>query len=247
MTNAIVSGKYRVSERGQHRVVQNCDDDTLDLSVMDSQNPAMLESIYARVMLQPLVFLDAPQDVVLFGLGGGQQVKFLHRYFTTARVTAVEIDPTMVELARSHFMLPADDERLRVVVEDAAAYMREDDSPCDLILSDCYDGDQIAEALHTREFYEACYRKLRPGGIMTVNILRPPTEWANQVVATVAAVFPYWQFHVVAPDQGIIVLWKTPPTHPLPALKARAAALDAVADIGFTGFVEAFGQRRGDA
>ena len=39
------------------------------LITMDPSDPSMLADGYTRVMLQALVFLRAPQDVVLIGLG----------------------------------------------------------------------------------------------------------------------------------------------------------------------------------
>ncbi|MCY0389216.1 methyltransferase domain-containing protein [Robbsia sp. Bb-Pol-6] len=131
-------------------------------------------------MLQPLVFFASPREVLLIGLGGGRQAKFLHRHFPSVNIVAVEIDPVVVDPARSHFQLPGDDERLRVVVQDAAACVHEDDGSCDLIVSDGFmEGDQVVAAFHTPDFYKARHRKLSPDGIMTVNVFRPSSDWAS--------------------------------------------------------------------
>jgi len=238
-------GKYRIADISGRTVLRYADDEGSDLSTMDPSNPDALDDDYTRVMLHPLVFFQAPKDIVIIGLGGGQQAKFLRRYFPTLDVTAVEIDSTVVEVARTHFGLPDNDERLHVIVRDAAEYVRDEDWQCDFIVSDAYgDGNQMVDALHTASFYKACHRKLRAGGVMTVNILRPRSDWVGTFVSTLSEIFIYWQFHVVSPDQGVIVLWKDLPEFPLESIYARAADLDAITNLNFTGFVDSFRQKR---
>jgi spermidine synthase len=243
--NATELGKYRVADIDGRTVLRYTDDEVCDLSTMDPTNPAALDDDYTRVMLHPLVFLPTPKDLLLIGLGGGQQAKFLYRYFPALNLTAVEIDPTVVELARTHFRLPEDDERLQVVVRDAVDYMHDNNKLYDLIVSDAYgDGNLMVDALHTASFYQACHRNLRAGGVMTVNILRPRSDWVGNFVATLSGVFAYWQFHVVSTEQGVIVLWKDVPVFALESVYERAAHLDAIANLNFTGFVDAFRRKR---
>ena len=53
--------------------------------------------------------------------------KFLHRYCPQSDITVVEIDPRMPAVAAMHFRLPAEDERLRIVIDDGAKFVAESD------------------------------------------------------------------------------------------------------------------------
>ncbi|EDW02775.1 eEF1A lysine and N-terminal methyltransferase homolog [Drosophila grimshawi] len=65
---------------------------------------------------------DVYNDVLVIGLGGGGLCSFLHAAFPQARVTAVEIDPIMLEVAEQYFDLKQDD-RLHVVIDDGLAFV----------------------------------------------------------------------------------------------------------------------------
>jgi hypothetical protein len=48
----------------------------------------------------------------------------------------------------------------------------------------------------------------------------------------------------VSTEQGVIVLWKDVPVFALESVYERAAHLDAIANLNFTGFVDAFRRKR---
>ena len=64
-------------------------------------------------------------SVLLMGLGGGSLVLHFQHYFPNCHVTAVEIDPAMVEISQSWFGLVQDKKqnRLHLVTDDAIAYV----------------------------------------------------------------------------------------------------------------------------
>ena len=232
--------KYRVLKEDGRLFVHVGNDEHSYMTVMDLTDPHHLSAPYARTMLLPLAFIPSPTDLVLIGLGGGQQAKFIHRYLPELHTTALEVDPEMVMLARSHFDLPNDDARLRVVVADAADFIHNHrDKQCDMILSDaCSESYEPVDALHTVEFYSACHQMLRPGGIMTVNVYNPIAAWANRFMSTVSAVFPCKKFIPVSQEQGVMILWKDSPNLDWDAIERRAAVLDSRVDLGFRAFCE---------
>ncbi|XP_064535477.1 eEF1A lysine and N-terminal methyltransferase homolog [Drosophila montana] len=65
---------------------------------------------------------DIQNDVLVIGLGGGGLCSFLHAAFPQTRITAVEIDPIMLEVAEQYFELKQDD-RLHVVIDDGLAFV----------------------------------------------------------------------------------------------------------------------------
>ena len=139
-------------------------------SAMRLNRPWDLELAYTRAMMGVLMFNPQPDDVLMIGLGGGSQAKFLRKHCPATGVTAVEIDPRVIAVARTQFELPSDDASLTVVEADGAEYIPRHPECADVILLDGFDaGNQVA-SLATQAFYAACRRALKPGGVLVVNL-----------------------------------------------------------------------------
>ncbi|XP_037038786.1 eEF1A lysine and N-terminal methyltransferase homolog [Bradysia coprophila] len=65
---------------------------------------------------------DHRMDVAVIGLGGGGLCMFLHSCIKKAFVTAVDIDPAMLQVATNYFGLVVDD-RMDVVIEDGLKFL----------------------------------------------------------------------------------------------------------------------------
>ena len=139
-------------------------------SAMKLSRPWDLELAYTRAMMAFLLFDDTPREVLMIGLGGGSLAKFIRRHLPETCVTAVEIDPRIIAVARSQFELPPDDATLTVIEGDGALYVRQHPASADVILLDGFDAGNQVEALATESFYAACRRALRPGGVLVVNL-----------------------------------------------------------------------------
>ena len=148
-------------------------------SAMRVSRPWDLELAYTRAMMGFLMFNQAPQDVVMVGLGGGSLAKFIRKHLPQTHVTAVEIDPRVIAAARTHFELPRDDETLTVVEADGALFVKQQPDSADVILLDGFDAGNQVEALATQKFYTACRRALKSGGMLVVNLWGRDTEFAE--------------------------------------------------------------------
>ncbi len=206
-------------------------------SRMSRWSPDRLVVDYTRTMLAALRHVPEPRQIGIVGLGGGSQVKFLHRYLPTARLEVFEIDPAVLAL-RETFRIPPDDARLQVVLGDAALELPRRPSAYDLLLVDGYDPQGIPPALSTPGFYRACRASLREGGAVAVNLYA--TEHARHV-AHLRAAFGERQVVVLEePRQsnrvafGFLGLPPRPPRAPAlrwwgrRALRREFARLDAV-------------------
>lgn len=81
---------------------------------------------------------DVQKDVLVIGLGGGGLCSFLHSALPQTRITAVEIDPIMLEIAEQYFELKQDN-RFHVVIDDGLAFVercRNEDLHFDAVLFD---------------------------------------------------------------------------------------------------------------
>ena len=142
-------------------------------SSMKVNAPFELVLEYSRCMLGFLLFHPQPREILLIGLGGGSIAKWTHKFLPQANTTAVEINPQVIAVARSHFFLPANDERLNVMEGDGAAYVAGRSGIADVLLVDGYDSVAIAPALDNDHFYRHCYDALTPDGMLVANL------WGN--------------------------------------------------------------------
>src|SRR3954470_21244694 len=65
---------------------------------MRLRKPDWIELEYAQQMMSWMLFLEAPHYIVQLGLGTGALTKFCHRQFPAARVTAVELNPSVIAI-----------------------------------------------------------------------------------------------------------------------------------------------------
>lgn len=123
---------------------------------------------YDYYSLLPLYADDYPRSALILGLGGGiiaNQYRFFH---PTIRVDGVEIDPTVIEIARSDFALT---DRTRVHNQDARVFLRQSHDPYDIIVVDAYT-QQVYIPFHltSQEFFREVRADLSPGGILAMNV-----------------------------------------------------------------------------
>jgi spermidine synthase len=139
-------------------------------SAMRINAPFELELTYTRGMMCFLLFTSQAREVVILGLGGGSIPKYIHRHLPQMRVTTVELNPAVLDAARSHFHLPPDDERLRVVLGDGTVYIRDNPGSADVLMLDAYDSAGLPSELSSQEFYDSCAAALAPDGVLVVNL-----------------------------------------------------------------------------
>jgi len=197
-------------------------------SAMRIREPDALELEYTRAMMGFLLFQPRPRDIALIGLGGGSIAKFIHRRLRESRLTALEINPEVVTAARAYFHLPADDERLRVLTGDGAAFVHANPESQDVLLVDGYDALRIVEALASPEFYRACRDMLRPGGVAVFN-LWGSDAYFPRYFDRLSRAFGEHVLQLPAEKKGNIVVFafrKPLPDVELATLTGQARALD---------------------
>jgi spermidine synthase len=140
------------------------------------------------------------KSALQLGLGAGLLPKELTR--RGLKVTAVEIEPQMVTLARQYFDLPAG---VDVRLSDARSFLRHDTGTYDLIVLDTFASETTAWYLMTKEAFEEMRARLNPGGrllINTVTYANPAKPSLGRIEATLRAVFPDVMLFPEPPPQG---------------------------------------------
>ena len=134
--------------------------------------PEQIELEYVQQMMMWMLFNDNPAQVVQLGLGAATLTKFCYRYFPQAKVSAIELNPNVIDMCRKQFHLPDNDDRLNVMEADALDFVLNParHGSIDILQVDLYDAQAQGPVLDTPEFYQACADCLSENGMMTVNL-----------------------------------------------------------------------------
>lgn len=138
-------------------------------SEMDINAPDELVLAYTRAMMSFLLLLPEPRRIAMIGLGGGSLLKYCYRYLPHSDLTVVEIDAGVIAL-RDDFRIPPDDARLRILLDDGAAWVRATQAQPEVLMVDGFDERGLPEPLGTQDFYDACYSALSAQGVLVVNL-----------------------------------------------------------------------------
>lgn len=142
--------------------------------------------------------LDHPvRSVAILGNAGGTTARAYGVFYPSARIDGVELDPTVTAAARRYLGLSRI-KRLRVFTEDARPFLERTHERFDLILVDAYRQPYVPFYLATRQFFRLVRSRLRPGGIVALNVATVPGDHrlADDIAGTLRNVFPQvltWQ------------------------------------------------------
>ena len=155
-------------------------------------SPYEIELEYVQRMMAWLLFVPpssvAKRHAMQLGLGAATLTKFCRKKLRM-NTTAVELNPQVVSACRFWFKLPPDDERLHIVLGDAALKIQNTDwaGTVDALQVDLYDEDAAAPVLDSADFYADCRKLLTEEGCMTVNLFGESSSYPASVEKITAA------------------------------------------------------------
>ena len=201
---------------------------------MRIRKPRQLELEYAQRMMAWMLWRPSDEvadgHAVQLGLGAATLTRFT-RQVLQMRTTAVEINPTVVTACRMFFHLPQDDERLTVVLGDAALWLADarHAQTVNVLNVDLYDHEAAAPVLDSADFYAACHRVLAPGGLMTVNLFG--RDWSfdrsSRLIAEAFGGDQVWQLSPTKEGNVIVVAGRGVEVPDRQTLVERAEAIEA--------------------
>jgi spermidine synthase len=146
----------------------------------------------------PYRFYHNPPTVLVLGAGMGNDVAAALRN-GAASVTAVEIDPMIIQLGKKlHPEHPYANPRVKIINDDARSYIQNTNSRFDLITfslldshttSSHYSNIRIDNYVYTREALTAAKNLLKPDGIFVVKFQVGKLFIAGRLKATLREVF----------------------------------------------------------
>ena len=130
------------------------------------------EFVYHEMMAHMALFAlgTKPLDVLIIGGGDGGVLREVLRHDHVQTATLCEIDQSVIDLSLEHFPTISngafDDPRAEIVVADGTRFVADPPRSYDAILVDSTDPIGPAAVLFTKEFYGACKKALKPGGVL---------------------------------------------------------------------------------
>lgn len=156
-------------------------------SIYDPSDNKALPVRYTRYMTVSLAYLPEINSIAEVGFGGGRTAWYLHEYLPATKITSVELDGEVYELAKQYFGV-REEKNFNVAIKDGRLFLRNTDETYDIIMIDAYRGPFVPFHLLTREFYQITKNRLNENGVIVQNVA-PSTMLFDSALATISSVF----------------------------------------------------------
>lgn len=174
---------------------------------------------YRALAMAPLATHPAPESGLLIGIGGGVTARAALEDSRVKSLRCVELSPEMVwaaELLGEKLGAPLDASRFLWKEQDGRNDLLLEDRNYDFILTGTIRSfTSMGTLLYSREYFELCSRRLRPGGVLAQSLITRNDDEDRLVTRTMLAVFPetlLWQ----GDDGGKMLLGFKNSDHALP-------------------------------
>lgn len=118
---------------------------------------------------------NPPRSVLMLGLAGGTAFRTLRHLLQDCALTAIDIDPEIVGLAREHMEL--DSLGIEVVIGDAYPWLAKNRRRFDVVIDDIYlagKTDVFRPRAWDASLIDHLQRAVAPGGVLAVNLVTGP-------------------------------------------------------------------------
>jgi spermidine synthase len=171
-----------------------------EVSAIDINRPSYQIIPYTKYLFAAALVNDAPAKALSIGLGAGSFNRLFNLRYPGARLTTVEIDRMILDLAVEYtaFRQSANN---AVVIDDGRRFLHKSDDRWDWIVIDAFvRNSQYPSHLATHEFFTLVADHLSDGGVLAINVIRG-NKLFGCLVATINIVFPNCLVYEV-PDSG---------------------------------------------
>jgi len=209
-------------------------------SAMRIRDPFALELTYTRGMMCILLFNPQIKHVLAIGLGGGSIAKYIHAHCPDIVSKVIELNPKIIQIARSQFYVPENDERLEVIEGDGLQYLAEHTNATEVLLIDAFDSNGIPPNFCSQDFFDQCANTLKSDGILAINLWGSDKNF-DVYLQRIEQSFEGRVLTLPTGKPGNIAVFgfkREPAELRLASLRERAKALEKTHKIEFLQFVE---------
>lgn len=172
------------------------------IAAIDLSNPKRLVCPSIATMFSAALLKPNPEQTFNIGLGSGAFSRLFLSAFRNAKLTTVEIDPLIVELAQTYAKYrPGRGDT--VIVGDGRTHLGQSEHRFDWIVLDAFvRKSKVPSHLTTVEFYRMVAAKLTDDGVFVANFVSG-TPFFRKHLKTLTAVFPQVVFFPVSSERVI--------------------------------------------
>jgi len=121
-------------------------------------------------------------NILILGLGGGSIASIIrNEYKSKAPITAIEIDPTVIDIAINEFGIKNWGEPITIVNEDAFKYVQTLNQQFNVICIDLFIHDEVPDLFLTPSFLTQVISALKPKGAIYFNFMDNTSEKTNRL------------------------------------------------------------------
>lgn len=166
-------GEVKVLDNGTYRILAFGDND--EQSKQLKALPHVPQHTYVQAMLMALMFIEVKSAIVL-GLGGGALIHSLKKYNASIKMTAVELRPCVIDIAKKYFQLPLS-KKLTLIEQDATDFiMHAEHKKVDIIFADLYLEEGVDKKQLSAQFIENSRNMLKEKGMLVLNCWKEQSQ-----------------------------------------------------------------------
>ncbi len=141
------------------------------------QSGAEIRPMWERIISNLKTQNSKLQNCLILGVGGGDVINALNKYFPETPITAVELDPVMAEIANKYFGLNKI-KLLKIIIDDALSIVSKNNftEKYDLIVVDLFIGKYNPVGSRISVYLRQLKKKLTNAGIILFNSHFKPAE-----------------------------------------------------------------------
>ncbi len=132
------------------------------------------EAMYHEPLVHPVMKLTPQrQNILIMGGGDGLAMREILKYPDVQKVTLVDLDPAMTDLGKNNPILRDVNKdamrhpKLKILNQDGYTFLANTQEYFDVVIIDLPDPRTIELGrLYSQEFYQMCYKQLRPHGLI---------------------------------------------------------------------------------
>jgi spermidine synthase len=139
--------------------------------VLDSQNANYSYGLLQKVLEKGLSFIQFKgiEKILILGMGGGSIIKSLtQKYQFDGHITAVDLDPKIIEIAAQEFAIRPH-AKLNIVCSDCCEFLAKNKTQFDLIIVDVFIDNTVPTSIYETHFWTTIASSLSPQGQFLFN------------------------------------------------------------------------------
>ena len=192
--------KIRVQQHKHYRWLV-IDDDTIQ-SLVDVDDPSLIVVPAYQAMLFSLLFVEAPENCLVLGSGGGSLERFLCQYFPQIKLIPIEKSRQIISIARDYFFYP---ENIAVGNGRADHFLVDFPKSFDLIYCDIFESGRHPDCLATELFHQHMLERLSENGVAAINLLTTDQVSLADVLTCARSVYPHVALYLVPGFQNAVL------------------------------------------